>query len=125
VKKLVFTLFALSLVCGAQLHLPALQVVAWTGMVVKYAQDVPLGEALEMTFDGDHPCPLCKVIRKAQTTGQQELTAPAASERIQLYIDATRSWRPTFMAWQQWVAPNYPACSTFPRPPVPPPRSVA
>ena len=47
----------LAMVCCAKVHLPLLQVVAWTGMVVKYAQTVPLSEALEMTFDGDHPLP--------------------------------------------------------------------
>lgn len=124
-KKLVFTLFALALVCGAKLHLPVLQVAAWTGMVVKYARDVPLGEALEMTFDGDHPCPLCKVIRKAQTTGQQELTELALSERILLFVEAARPWRPAFSVWSQWVAPMRAANSTPLRPPVPPPRSVA
>ena len=124
-KRLVFILMALALIYGAKLHLPALQVVAWTGMVVKYAQAVPLSEAIEMTFDGDHPCPLCNVIRKAQKSGQHEMTAPTAPERIHLFVEPHRPW---FQNMMELVRLSFlPAVrSGIPlRPPVPPPRNVA
>lgn len=124
-NKSVYILLALALVCGAKLHLPALQVVAWAGMVVRYAQKASLAEAVEMTFDGDHPCPLCKVVRQAQSAERHEMTAPSVPERIQLFVEATRPWPPAFTAWPHWVGPT-PACSSTPlRPPVPPPRTVA
>jgi hypothetical protein len=125
VRRSVYILLALALICGAKLHLPALQVVAWTGMVVKYAQEVPLTEALEMTFDGDHPCPLCKVIRKAQTSEQHEMTAPSVPERIQLFVETTHPWLPVFTTWAHWVGPSAAHAATPLRPPVPPPRTVA
>lgn len=125
VKKLIFILMALALICGAKLHLPALQVVAWTGMVVKYAQAVPLAEALEMTFDGDHPCPLCKVIRQAQTSDQHEMKAPSAPERIQLFVEPARPWFHSVMELARLaVQPSIHPGPTV-RPPVPPPRSAA
>jgi hypothetical protein len=125
VKKLVFTLFALALVCGAQLHLPALQMVAWTGMVVKYAQDVSLTEALEMTFDGDHPCPLCKAIRKAQTGRQQEIKAPSLPEHSPWVLESAEGWANILHAWSDSASDYTPRTSVLYRPPVPPPRTTA
>ncbi len=49
-------------------HWTALQVTAWTGMVVARSQTAPVVEAVETTFDGQHPCRLCSAI----STGQQE-----------------------------------------------------
>ena len=44
-----------------------LQTVAWTKMIVDYSQGTTLGEAVAKTFDGEHPCALCKKISKAKT----------------------------------------------------------
>jgi len=49
--------------CGGPQGL--MQCVAWTGMLVSYAQDGTVAEAIEKTFDGQHPCPLCLAIEKA------------------------------------------------------------
>ena len=124
-KKLVFTLLALVLVCGAQLHLPVLQVVAWTGMVVKYAQEVPLTEALEMTFDGDHPCPLCKVIRQAQTGSRQEIKAPSMPEQSPWVLEPAHTWNHVLSAWSCSALDRVPGTALLHRPPVPPPRTTA
>jgi hypothetical protein len=43
-----------------------LQSIAWTGMVISYAKTAPLKEALEKTFDGNHPCALCKVVAEGK-----------------------------------------------------------
>lgn len=124
-KRFVFILLTTALVFALKLHLPALQVVAWTGMVVKYAQSVPLGEALEMTFDGDHPCPLCRVIRKAQTADHQEVTASSIPERIQLFVEAIPSWLHAISAWPGVAVQPRVGSPVTVRPPVPPPRNVA
>jgi hypothetical protein len=55
---------ALCLSIGA--HWVVLQSVAWGTMVVQYSQHVPLSQAVAQTFDGDHPCNLCKRISAAQ-----------------------------------------------------------
>ena len=31
-------------------------------MVINYSKNAPLSEALQKTFDGQHPCQLCKVV---------------------------------------------------------------
>lgn len=48
------------------LHWAALQTFAWTTMIVERAQTGSLAEAIQTTFDGRHPCKLCKVVRTGQ-----------------------------------------------------------
>ena len=55
-----------ALACSLGLHWGLLQSVAWVGMVISYSQDAPLKEAMVKTFDGKHPCPLCKEIAKGK-----------------------------------------------------------
>lgn len=55
-------LLALALATTIGWHWAFLQAVAWAGMIVVYAQDAPLGKAVAKTFDGRHPCKLCKEI---------------------------------------------------------------
>jgi hypothetical protein len=55
-------LIVLSLAGSIGLHWAFLQAVAWTGMIVSYSQNAPLTEAMAKTFDGKHPCKLCKQI---------------------------------------------------------------
>jgi hypothetical protein len=55
---------ALCLSIGA--HWVVLQSVAWGTMVVEYSQRVPLAKAVAQTFDGNHPCNLCKNISAAR-----------------------------------------------------------
>jgi hypothetical protein len=57
-------LIALALAGSIGLHWAFLQAVAWTGMIVSYSQAAPLSEAMQKTFDGRHPCKLCRQIAK-------------------------------------------------------------
>ena len=59
-------LIALALASSIGLHWTFLQAVAWAGMIVSYSQEAPLGEAVVKTFDGQHPCTLCKQIAKGK-----------------------------------------------------------
>lgn len=43
-----------------------LQSVAWASMVIRYSEHMPLSQALADTFDGQHPCCLCKAIAAAR-----------------------------------------------------------
>ena len=40
-------------------------------MVLSYSERAPLSEAFSKTFDGRHPCALCKVIQKGQAEEQK------------------------------------------------------
>jgi hypothetical protein len=45
-------------------HWLALQSVAWTAMLAENLQTAPWQRAVQRTFDGKHPCCLCKAIAK-------------------------------------------------------------
>jgi len=66
VRTLPKALIALALAGSIGLHWSFFQVVAWAGMVISYSQNAPLTEAVAKTFDGQHPCKLCKQIAKSK-----------------------------------------------------------
>jgi hypothetical protein len=70
-------------------HWVVLQSVAWGRMVVQYSQHVPLSQAVAQTFDGDHPCNLCKRISAAQHS-EKKSDAQSVTIKPDL-ICATRS----------------------------------
>jgi hypothetical protein len=61
---------ALCLSIGA--HWAFLQSVAWGSMIVSYSRQAPLADALTKTFDGSHPCDLCKHIAAARKSDQKD-----------------------------------------------------
>ena len=67
-KRLPMILIVLALASSIGLHWAFLQAVAWTGMVISYSQDRPVTEAVSDTFDGNHPCKLCKEIATDKRT---------------------------------------------------------
>jgi len=54
------------------LHRGVIQGVAWTQMLVHYASETSLMEAVEKTFDGQHPCPLCEAVRDDRETEHKQ-----------------------------------------------------
>ncbi len=67
---------ALLLVLSLGLHWAALQMVAWTGMLIAYSQESGVREAVAKTFDGQHPCPLCHAIAKGRAEERQQDQKP-------------------------------------------------
>jgi hypothetical protein len=65
--------FGLSLTLS--LHWTVLQSVAWMSMLVQYSQD-GLPKALTKTFDGKHPCDLCKMVQKGKQTEEKQVQKP-------------------------------------------------
>lgn len=65
-------LLVLTLTLSLGFHWALLQSVAWVGMVVSYSQDATLGVALIKTFDGNHPCNLCKAVREGQESEKKQ-----------------------------------------------------
>lgn len=54
------------LVLSLGLHWALLQTVAWTGMLIAYSRDGSFKQAVVKTFDGKHPCPLCRAIEQGR-----------------------------------------------------------
>lgn len=44
-------------------HWTVLQTVAWARMLRDFSRDSTLTEAIAKTFDGEHPCDLCKSVK--------------------------------------------------------------
>ncbi|MEM1060386.1 MAG: hypothetical protein AAGK14_14175 [Verrucomicrobiota bacterium] len=73
-SRLIACLILAALLAGTgQLGLGALQVTAWSAMVVGYTQQTgSVSEALSKTFDGQHPCPLCREVRELASEQQPD-----------------------------------------------------
>lgn len=85
---------ALFLVSGG--HWATLQAVAWTGMLWNYSQeDGSVLAGAKKTFDGEHPCPMCKSIKAAK---DKERTAPVvvvSLKKAELFPSPLRFVLPT------------------------------
>ncbi len=66
-------LMVLTICLSLGLQWAALQGIAWTGMLINFARDGgSLTEAMSKTFDGEHPCPLCKAVEKGSKQEQDK-----------------------------------------------------
>ena len=67
----VLVVFSLVATLGA--HWALLQTVAWTTMLANNLQSCSLQEAMTKTFDGLHPCCMCKAIAAAKKSEQKNV----------------------------------------------------
>ncbi|WP_395717637.1 hypothetical protein [Prosthecobacter sp.] len=80
-QRLVVMLVCLSL----GMHWVLLQGVAWTGMIISFASQGTVLEAVEKTFDGQHGCALCAKVKEGRESSQKE---PGQSSQSLKKIDA-------------------------------------
>jgi hypothetical protein len=48
-------------------HLAMLQAVAWSNMLADFTAKGSFSEAVNKTFDGQHPCAMCKAVKKSKS----------------------------------------------------------
>jgi hypothetical protein len=118
---ILFSSLALLQILGG--HWAFLQTGAWAGMLFQYSQQVGLKVGLAQTFDGEHPCSVCKAIQDGKK--QEQKKAPLLS--AELKKDYLAAWN-RFQVHLEWVEVKYPGSaeqlqSLVFEPPVPPPRS--
>lgn len=65
-------LLVITLILSLGVHWAFLQSVAWVGMVITYSSDSTFTQALSKTFDGKHPCKMCKVVQEGQKSEKKE-----------------------------------------------------
>ncbi|MFN0075657.1 MAG: hypothetical protein ACKVY0_04200 [Prosthecobacter sp.] len=53
------------------MHWALLQGIAWTGMLISFAREGAVIEAVEKTFDGQHGCALCAKVKEGRDSDQQ------------------------------------------------------
>jgi len=117
---LLVVLVAFTFSCGGQW--PVLQGVAWANMIREYSEMVPMTQAIEMTFSGQYPCELCKIIAekkqsenaKVATLFQHEkkLSSPVFFVGARLVNVSAQD----FVRWESFLQTRSEV------PPVPPPR---
>jgi len=116
-------LVVLALVLSTGWHWAALQTVAWTTMLASnLASQQSLTEAVSQTFDGKHPCRLCKAIAVGKRSEKKseaiapvlKMEFPPAAEGLVLIAPKPILIFPPFDAFADFGSS---------KPPVPPPRS--
>jgi len=114
------TIFALC--CAIGLHWIALQSLAWTTMIIDYANRAPLRQAITETFDGAHPCSLCHAVNTGKNSEKKsDLQSPAPKIDMICVARALRLL-PPFRPFE-FAAAKFSLIERRYSPPVPPPRS--
>lgn len=107
-------------------HWVALQSAAWAGMFVTFALQGPISQAVAKTFDGQHPCALCKAIERGTKSPSKQSPSVADSlKKPDLFSEALPvMWQRGFV--RSAAPPQYDEMGSvrLPTPPVPPPREV-
>ena len=111
----------LTLTLSLGVHWTFLQSVAWVGMVVSYSHNATLGEALAKSFDGRHPCKLCKAVQEGkQSEKKQDVLKVEGKKEFCFESKMSITFAPT--NFTLLCAPSDSALSRIETPPVPPPR---
>jgi hypothetical protein len=113
-----------ALLAATGAHWAVLQSVAWARMMAGYSRGASLAEAVRKTFDGEHPCALCKQISKEKSAPKQQEQV-CSMEKLTFLCER----RPVFLPGVRLLW-NLPANvvrfeALVHRPPVPPPRFAA
>jgi hypothetical protein len=111
-----------SLCVALGLHWCALQSVAWVGMLINYSRSGSVASAIEKTFDGQHPCPLCQAISKGEQSGKKQ--DYQLSGKIDMdYVKPAGALIPPVRDFA-WPAMAGAGSGYSPEPSVPPPRAA-
>lgn len=104
-------------------HWAVLQTVAWSSMLVQYSHGANLASAVQQTFDGRHPCALCKKIDQARHN-EKKPDVQFASGKLEFCYHPVKPLllRPGNF-WQMHPGDVYPPAFAE-QPPVPPPRDT-
>jgi hypothetical protein len=116
---LILALFA---TCGG--HWMVLQSVAWTNMLVSFSKNEDVTQAIEKTFDGQHPCDLCKRIDSGKGSEKKQDMLWTVGKLNLFHETSGITLVRADDFWEQAV-PDYWMATRGDAPPVPPPRTAA
>jgi hypothetical protein len=122
-RKLGNILMIVAALSATGTHWLALQSVAWTAMLAENLHTASWQQAVECTFDGKHPCCLCRAIAKAK---QSEKKSDLSLESKKLDFSYT-NFEFVFCApthFYEMRDANSAATSLTHAPAVPPPREL-
>jgi hypothetical protein len=105
-------------------HWMALQSLAWTRMLVSYSQGGDVIAAVTKTFDGRHPCDLCKQIQRAKSSEPQPERAMEVENQAAFVAPALVALvRNDGVSWKMEI-PEWHGEARAEQPTAPPPRSA-
>jgi hypothetical protein len=113
--------FALVLVIGA--HWALLQSAAWVGMAVKFSRTDSVAVALTKTFDGQHLCQLCKLVKAGKASEQKRDLQKIESQFEFTFVAGSCGLFPPRPIRHFTPVSEY-AATRFAAPLLPPPRPV-
>lgn len=124
-------LLVAALMVSIGLHWAVLQSAAWVGMAVSYSMEKGMVTGITETFDGEHPCPLCKMVDAGLKSDQ----STGSPDQAPLKIDQDLKFTLALVAVPHFVFQGYPRAE-WPqesqtarllshRPNAPPPRQLA
>ena len=87
---------ALFLVAGG--HWAMLQSVAWATMVKDFSKTGSLTEAVGKTFDGKHPCAMCKKLTNARASEERAPVTLKVDKKAEVFVASIRSEVPMPLA---------------------------
>ncbi len=64
-------------------HFALVQTFAWGNMLFEYSRAASLSEAARKTFDGGHPCEMCKLVKKSR---ENEERKPLVKAEAKLHV---------------------------------------
>jgi len=82
-------LLIVALLAATGAHWTVLQSVAWTTMLADNLRRASFSDALQRTFDGKHPCALCKNI-SAGKKSEKKVEFPFQSKKLEFTHTGTR-----------------------------------
>jgi hypothetical protein len=113
----------LALASSIGMHWAFFQSLAWVGMVISYSQDTTITEALAKTFDGKHPCALCKEIARGKQSEKKSEFPPQLKKLEFLATHARFIFSAPTHGWLLAPMDKRLKSVSF-TPPTPPPRGV-
>jgi hypothetical protein len=116
-----FVVIMLVLTTGFQ-WTATLQLVAWATMLTNNLRTHSVTEAVSQTFDGQHPCCMCRAIAAAKKA-QKKSEAVTSTLKFEYLLPADKIIIICPKVFSDHLRSDISADSFFTRPPVPPPRS--
>jgi hypothetical protein len=113
------TVFALC--CAIGLQWLALQSIAWTAMIVDYSKHASLSKAIAQTFDGAHPCSLCRIVNKRKACESKSDLQPPTPKIDMICAKGAITLLPPFVYFE-YSTSDFSSSEIGHSPPAPPPR---
>jgi hypothetical protein len=123
-KRIAHLVLIVALLNATGMHWAMLQSVAWATMLANHARTESLTDAISQTFDGQHPCPLCRQIAKSRQA-QNKADLQTAPQKLEFSNDLTAYFITPPTRFFLLSNRNSFAALLTQTPPTPPPRQAA